>query len=132
MVCFLPARDGLNLSPSLLTQIDRRKLTSFEKTDYINAVKCLQRNPSKAANPRYPGAVKRMDDFVLTHILATLDIHNTVSMDLDVILSFPGSLFDRFQRPNFSPGIAISSIYTKSCFARNVAIVDISRELFSA
>lgn len=120
----------MNLNRSLLTEIDRRKLTNFEKADYIAAVKCLQRNPSKVVDPRYPGAVTRMDDLVLSHILATLDIHNTVSMGLKVIVSFPGSLFDLFQRLNSFPGIAISSIYTKSCFARNVAIGDISRELF--
>jgi hypothetical protein len=53
-------------------------LTPWEKTDYINAVKCLAKKPAKTPAGLAAGAKNRYDDFVATHINQTLAIHGTV------------------------------------------------------
>ncbi|OAL45941.1 Di-copper centre-containing protein [Pyrenochaeta sp. DS3sAY3a] len=52
-------------------------LTPWEKTDYINAVKCLAKKPAKTPAGLAAGAKNRYDDFVATHINQTLAIHGT-------------------------------------------------------
>ncbi|KAF1846119.1 Di-copper centre-containing protein [Cucurbitaria berberidis CBS 394.84] len=52
-------------------------LASWEKKDYINAVKCLAKKPAKTPAGIAAGAKNRYDDFVATHINQTLAIHGT-------------------------------------------------------
>ncbi|KAJ4363968.1 hypothetical protein N0V83_009422 [Neocucurbitaria cava] len=52
-------------------------LSTAEKTDYINAVKCLAKKPAKTPAGIAAGAKNRYDDFVATHINQTLSIHGT-------------------------------------------------------
>lgn len=50
-------------------------LSKEERLAYINAVKCLQSKPPRTPASVAPGARSRFDDFVVTHIQQTLDIH---------------------------------------------------------
>lgn len=50
-------------------------LTKWERSEYINAVHCMQRLPPKLDPAVVPGAKHRQDDFVATHINKTLSIH---------------------------------------------------------
>ncbi|KAH6662025.1 hypothetical protein B0J14DRAFT_310949 [Halenospora varia] len=52
-------------------------LTVDQRKSYIKAVLCLQAAPSKMPAGKFPGAKSRYDDFVLTHIQQTLQIHGT-------------------------------------------------------
>ncbi|KAF3052247.1 hypothetical protein E8E11_011198 [Didymella keratinophila] len=52
-------------------------LTRNERLDYINAVNCLARKPAKTPAAIAAGAKSRYDDFVVTHILQTMNIHGT-------------------------------------------------------
>ncbi|VUC36769.1 unnamed protein product [Clonostachys rosea] len=56
---------------------DWKYLSSNERKDYINAVLCLTKKPSKADPAFAPGARTRYDDFVAVHINQTLSIHGT-------------------------------------------------------
>ena len=56
----------------------RGALSKAERKDYINAVLCLQKLPSKLDPKKFPGARTRYDDFVGVHINQTLSIHFTV------------------------------------------------------
>lgn len=48
--------------------LTRRKLKDYEKKDYIKAVLCLQKLPSKSDPAVVPGARTRYDDFNSVHI----------------------------------------------------------------
>ncbi|KAL2208404.1 Di-copper centre-containing protein [Sarocladium strictum] len=50
-------------------------LSKAERLDYVNAVKCLQKLPPRTPASVASGAKSRFDDFVVTHIQQTLDIH---------------------------------------------------------
>ncbi|RDW85203.1 hypothetical protein BP6252_02793 [Coleophoma cylindrospora] len=50
-------------------------LSAVERRTYIDAVLCLQSQPSKLPAGLVPGAISRFDDFVATHINNTLGIH---------------------------------------------------------
>ena len=63
-----------------LTVRHRGHLTPNERKDYINAVLCLQKKPSKTPSSKAPGAKSRYDDFAATHINQTLTIHETVTI----------------------------------------------------
>ncbi|KAF1942408.1 Di-copper centre-containing protein [Clathrospora elynae] len=52
-------------------------LKAAEKTDYINAVKCLAKKPAKTPASMAAGAKNRYDDFVAAHVNQTLSIHGT-------------------------------------------------------
>jgi tyrosinase len=75
------ASDGINRRGCSLASAVVRKdwcaLCSDEKKDYIKAVQCLQRLPSKSDPAFAPGARTRYDDFVAIHINKTLEIHGT-------------------------------------------------------
>ena len=51
--------------------LTRRTLKDNEKKDYIEAVLCLQRLPSKADPAVIPGARTRWDDFNSVHMIKT-------------------------------------------------------------
>ncbi|EMC99557.1 hypothetical protein BAUCODRAFT_29922 [Baudoinia panamericana UAMH 10762] len=74
--------EAKNLPPSscnINTGYIRQEWSTFssqQKTNYINAVLCLQSKPSKSGSLA-PGAKSRYDDFVATHINQTLSIHGT-------------------------------------------------------
>ncbi|KAL1970846.1 hypothetical protein VTN77DRAFT_2680 [Rasamsonia byssochlamydoides] len=51
--------------------------STAEKKAYINAVLCLQSKPSITPFELAPGAKTRYDDFIVTHINQTLEIHYT-------------------------------------------------------
>lgn len=57
----------------------RRTLSSKEKHEYINSVKCLASKPSQTGN-MYAGAKSRFDDFQVSHIVNTDFIHYVVSL----------------------------------------------------
>ncbi|KAH6885347.1 hypothetical protein B0T10DRAFT_530949 [Thelonectria olida] len=67
-LCVNPFTDGENPSGSL---------SKSERLDYIKAVKCLQKLPSRTPAHVSAGARSRFDDFVVTHIQQTLTIHYT-------------------------------------------------------
>ena len=46
-----------------------------ERKEYIDAVKCLMRQPSQLPPGLATGAISRYDDFTATHINMTLEIH---------------------------------------------------------
>ncbi|KAF2662040.1 Di-copper centre-containing protein [Lophiostoma macrostomum CBS 122681] len=52
-------------------------LSTSEKKDYIAAVQCLSTKPAKTPAGFAAGAKNRYDDFVASHINATLSIHGT-------------------------------------------------------
>ncbi|KAJ9621865.1 hypothetical protein H2203_006745 [Taxawa tesnikishii (nom. ined.)] len=70
-----PPQNGCTLSKGYARQ-EWSSLSSTQKTNYINAVLCLQSKPSKSGSLA-PGAKSRYDDFVATHINQTLTIHGT-------------------------------------------------------
>jgi tyrosinase len=61
----------------LFSNNNRSKLSKQERKDYIAAVQCLYKKPSKTPSALAPGAKTRYDDFVATHINQTLNIHGT-------------------------------------------------------
>ncbi|KAK3994269.1 putative tyrosinase [Cladorrhinum sp. PSN332] len=52
-------------------------LTKAQRLAYVNAIKCLQSLPARTPATVAPGAKSRFDDFVVTHIQQTLDLHYT-------------------------------------------------------
>ncbi|CAH0045811.1 unnamed protein product [Clonostachys solani] len=50
-------------------------LSKQERLNYIEAVKCLQKLPTRTPQSVAAGAKSRFDDFVVVHIQQTLDIH---------------------------------------------------------
>ncbi len=58
-----------------LTQNNRSTLTTAEKTDYINSVKCLQSEPAKTPKDAAPAVRTRYDDFTALHVNNTIRIH---------------------------------------------------------
>jgi tyrosinase len=60
--------------------ISRGDLSSAERKAYIAAVQCLMTSPSKLPAGQFPGAHNRYEDFVVTHMQQTLNIHGTVSL----------------------------------------------------
>ncbi|KAH9428180.1 hypothetical protein MCOR02_011668 [Pyricularia oryzae] len=52
-------------------------LTKEERADYVRAVKCLMDLPARTARSVAPGVRSRFDDFTVTHIQQTLNIHYT-------------------------------------------------------
>lgn len=50
-------------------------LSKAERLDYVNAVKCLQSLPPRTPASVASGARSRFDDFIVTHIQQTLNIH---------------------------------------------------------
>jgi tyrosinase len=59
------------------SNIHRSTLSKQERKDYIAAVQCLYKKPSKTPSALAPGAKTRYDDFVATHINQTISIHGT-------------------------------------------------------
>ncbi|KAF1823321.1 Di-copper centre-containing protein [Dissoconium aciculare CBS 342.82] len=52
-------------------------LSAKERREYISAVQCLARLPSKTSRSLAPGARSRYDDFIVGHSLYTTVIHNS-------------------------------------------------------
>ncbi|KAH6664819.1 hypothetical protein F5X68DRAFT_237253 [Plectosphaerella plurivora] len=50
-------------------------LSKAQRLDYVNAIKCLQTLPPRTPASVASGARSRFDDFIVTHIQQTLDIH---------------------------------------------------------
>jgi tyrosinase len=59
---------------SLLTLL-REYMSGSERKDYIKAVQCLQKKPSKSDPAWAPAAKTRYDDFVAIHVNQTMYIH---------------------------------------------------------
>lgn len=53
-------------------------MSEHQKLNYIDAVKCLGKKPAKTPAAIASGAKSRFDDFIVTHILQTMNIHGTV------------------------------------------------------
>jgi tyrosinase len=64
---------------TMLALLCRRTLSTKEKHEYIDAVKCLARKPSQTGHI-YAGAKSRFDDFQVSHIVNTDFIHYVVSL----------------------------------------------------
>ena len=60
-------------------QYIRDSLTNTERSQYIDAIKCLRAKPALTDRLVTPGAINRMDDFTLQHVNQTLFIHFSVS-----------------------------------------------------
>jgi tyrosinase len=54
---------------------NRNTLTTKEKTDYINSIKCLQSKPAMTPTEAAPGVRTRYDDFTAVHVNNTVRIH---------------------------------------------------------
>ena len=50
-------------------------LSLAERKEYINAVNCLYKKPSKIPHGQVPGALNRRDDFTAVHINQTFGVH---------------------------------------------------------
>ena len=97
---------------------DWARLSSREKKDYIRAVQCLQKKPSKSDPTFAPGARSRYDDFVAIHIDQTFSIHATVRQPgSDMLIDLTPLLL----RATFSHGIATSSTPMRRRSRRSVA-----------
>jgi hypothetical protein len=58
-------------------------MSQSERLDYIQAVHCLLKAPSKLSSSQYPGAKTRYDDFVVVHMNMTPSVHMTVRPKLE-------------------------------------------------
>ncbi|RYP71321.1 hypothetical protein DL771_004898 [Monosporascus sp. 5C6A] len=71
-----PSEHGCTLETAV-----RRKewsdLSVEQREAYIAAVLCLQSKPSQAPKDKYPGALSRFDDFVVTHMTLAGQLHST-------------------------------------------------------
>ena len=66
-------------SEAMLTSSDSGDLTKEEKLEYIRAVSCIRKAPSKLPAGKYPGAKTRYDDFVVVHMNMTPSVHSTAN-----------------------------------------------------
>lgn len=73
----LPATGSGCTQENVVYRREYGSLSSQEKLNYINAVKCLQRLPTRTPANVSAGARSRFDDFTVTHIQQTLTIHYT-------------------------------------------------------
>ncbi|PQE10681.1 hypothetical protein CJF30_00010660 [Rutstroemia sp. NJR-2017a BBW] len=64
-------------SGKLMVRKEWGDLSSAERKAYIAAVQCLMTSPSKLPAGQFPGAHNRYEDFVVTHMQQTLNIHAT-------------------------------------------------------
>ncbi|KAH4123334.1 hypothetical protein HBI56_040600 [Parastagonospora nodorum] len=55
------------------------QLTTPEKLNYIDAIKCIHSKPALTPSSVASGAKNRYDDFVVTHILQTCSVHGTAN-----------------------------------------------------
>lgn len=69
--------------PVTLTNVNRDVLSREERQDYIHAVKCLLRSPSKTDPVLGTGARVRFDDWAAQHINQTMSVHITVRLGLE-------------------------------------------------
>ncbi|GFF29867.1 tyrosinase [Aspergillus udagawae] len=69
-------RGSCSLS-NLRIRRDWRFFSSSQKKAYIKSVRCLQQLPARTPSSVAAGAKTRYDDFVVTHIQQTLNIHYT-------------------------------------------------------
>jgi len=60
--------------------IHRGDMTIDQRTDFINAILCLQKLPGKAPKSQFPGAVSRYDDFVAYHMTNAGSLHDTIGL----------------------------------------------------
>jgi tyrosinase len=72
-------RGSCSLS-NLRIRRDWRFFSSSQKKAYIKSVRCLQQLPARTPSSVAAGAKTRYDDFVVTHIQQTLNIHYTVCL----------------------------------------------------
>jgi tyrosinase len=70
-------RSGTCTVENSIERKDWAVLSSKERKDYIDAVLCLQKLPSKSDPNWAPGAKTRYDDFLAIHIDLTPKIHRT-------------------------------------------------------
>lgn len=61
------------------TNLHSGDLTKEEKLEYIRAVNCIRKQPSKLPAGKYPGAHSRYDDFVVVHMNMTPSVHSTAN-----------------------------------------------------
>lgn len=77
---WLSARNGTVINLSAYAKYaeadqNRSALSSEERIDFTDSVKCLMKLPPKTPKEAAPGVTSRYDDFVATHINNTLLIH---------------------------------------------------------
>ncbi|TAQ86943.1 hypothetical protein B7494_g4741 [Chlorociboria aeruginascens] len=79
-------------SSKLFVRNEWGNLSSSERLAYIAAVQCLLTAPSKLPasqiSSQFPGVHSRYDDFVLTHMQQTVNIHGTVSSSIQLKESY--------------------------------------------
>jgi len=54
-------------------------LSKDERKDYIKAVQCILKAPSKLPAGKFPGAKSRYDDFTVVHMNMTPSVHATAN-----------------------------------------------------
>jgi tyrosinase len=59
--------------------LDSGDLSKDERKDYIKAVQCILKAPSKLPTAQYPGAKSRYDDFTVVHMNMTPSVHATAN-----------------------------------------------------
>ena len=83
--------------------LSRVTLSTAEKKEYINAVKCLTTKPKRTPDATAPGVKHRWDDFTGVHINQSFTIHYTVSERLVVLTLAMCVLLTRCFQGTFLP-----------------------------
>ena len=55
-------------------------MTDDQRSDFINAILCLMKAPSKAPKDQYSGARSRYDDFVAYHLSNAGTLHDSTGL----------------------------------------------------
>ncbi|KAK4227267.1 hypothetical protein QBC38DRAFT_536577 [Podospora fimiseda] len=74
---------GKNNGCTLDTVVVRQEwsdMTNEQRQEYVAAVTCLMKRPSKAPKSRFPGALNRFDDFVAYHMSHAAELHDTIHL----------------------------------------------------
>lgn len=102
------AGDNGRLRVGADTISNRSDLSVPEREEYIKAVLCLQSKPAKAPKAQVPGAVSRYDDFVASHMMQAMILHDTVRTTFGLIRSRRWMLM-LFRRRTCLPATGTSS-----------------------
>jgi tyrosinase len=69
-----------NFSNGIANLLHRSQLSKSEKLNYIDAIQCIHKKPALTPAAIAAGAKSRYDDFVVTHVKQTYEVHGTVRL----------------------------------------------------